>query len=83
MNTDIRPQPYSLRIEPEIRAKLEAAAKAGNRSLHAEIMMRLETSLTGNEPKQTVSDDIVQMMRQIARETALELIREELAKARN
>lgn len=34
-----------------MRKKLESAAKAGNRSLHAEIMMRLEKSLS----TQTVS----------------------------
>lgn len=41
MNIDTRPPPYSLRIDPEVRAKLEAIAKAHNRSLHAEIMTRL------------------------------------------
>lgn len=41
MNIDTRPPPYSLRIDPEVRAKLETIAKAHNRSLHAEIMMRL------------------------------------------
>jgi len=37
-------RPYPIRIPPELREKLEAAAKAGNRSLHAEIMQRLEDS---------------------------------------
>lgn len=37
-------RPYPIRIPPEMRENLEAAAKAGNRSLHAEIMSRLEES---------------------------------------
>lgn len=44
--SDERITPYPLRIPPEMREKLESAAKAGNRSLHAEIMMRLEKSLS-------------------------------------
>lgn len=43
--TEERIIPYPLRIPPEMRGKLEAAAKAGDRSLHAEIMRRLEESL--------------------------------------
>lgn len=45
MNTDNRPPPYSMRLDPDLRAKLEAVAKANGRSLHAEISMRLEASL--------------------------------------
>lgn len=76
MNDDLRPQPYSLRIDPNIRAKLEAAAKAGNRSLHAEIMMRLEASLQAEAGDSTV-EEIEDKIRQIA----LDVVREELAKA--
>lgn len=43
--SDERITPYPLRIPPEMREKLESAAKAGDRSLHAEIMRRLEDSL--------------------------------------
>lgn len=49
MNTDNRPPPYSMRLDPDLRAKLEAIAKANGRSLHAEISMRLEASLQGEE----------------------------------
>ena len=43
--SDERITPYPLRIPPEMRDKLESAAKAGNRSLHAEIIMRLEFTI--------------------------------------
>lgn len=52
MNTDNRPPPYSMRLDPDLRAKLEAIAKANGRSLHAEISIRLEASLQGEEPVQ-------------------------------
>jgi hypothetical protein len=45
MIEDTRPIPYSLRLEPETRSKLEAIAKANGRSLNAEIALRLEESL--------------------------------------
>lgn len=77
MNEDIRPQPYSLRIDQDTRAKLESAAKAGNRSLHAEIMMRLEASLQAEEGRTDSQCWTVEDMRLIARE----VVREELTKA--
>ena len=49
MNTDNRPPPYSMRLDPDLRTKLEAIAKANGRSLHAEISMRLDASLQGEE----------------------------------
>lgn len=42
-------KPYPLRMSDELRAKLEAAAKDGLRSLHAEILSRLEASFAQPE----------------------------------
>lgn len=42
-----RTTPYPLRMPDDLRYKLEIAAKEGNRSLHAEIVARLEGSLNG------------------------------------
>ncbi|WP_290425265.1 Arc family DNA-binding protein [Massilia sp. YIM B02769] len=39
-----RPSPYPIRPSAELRAKLEAAARLGGRTLHAEIIARLEQS---------------------------------------
>jgi hypothetical protein len=74
MSIDNRPQPYSLRIESGIREKLEAAAKAGNRSLHAEIMMRLESTLQADN--HTPDDRQVFTVEDVRR-----IVREELTKA--
>jgi hypothetical protein len=73
MNTDLRPAPYSIRLEPEARAKLEAIAKANGRSLNAEMILRLESTLESDSNEA----DMLERMRQIA----LEVVREELAKA--
>lgn len=34
--------PFGLRMQPELKARIEAAAKANNRSMNAEIVARLE-----------------------------------------
>lgn len=39
-------KPYPLRMPDDLREKLEAAARDGSRSLHAEILFRLESSIT-------------------------------------
>lgn len=46
-------QPYPLRLQPELRAKLEELAAENGRSLHAEIVTRLQHSL---EPGLTVKE---------------------------
>ncbi|MBB6579588.1 hypothetical protein HNP33_003702 [Comamonas odontotermitis] len=40
-------KPYPLRMPDDLRAKLEDAAKEGSRSLHAEILARLDDSFSG------------------------------------
>lgn len=40
----MRIQPYPLRISPDLRKFLESMAKAADRSLHKEIVRRLEQS---------------------------------------
>jgi len=78
MNTDLRPAPYSIRLEPEIRAKLEAIAKANGRSLNAEIVIRLDESLL-KDGDTIISTNVLTV--EDVRQIALEVIREELAKA--
>lgn len=34
--------PFGLRMQPDLKARIEAAAKANNRSMNAEIVARLE-----------------------------------------
>lgn len=54
--------PYPIRMPPDLRDRLEASARDGNRSLHAEIIARLaasyadeERGVPGNLPLKTVT----------------------------
>ena len=43
---DQRVNPYPIRLTPDLKIKLETAAKAAGRSLNAEMLLRLEASFT-------------------------------------
>jgi hypothetical protein len=73
MNEDTRPVPYSLRLEPDTRAKLEALARKHGRSLNAQIIIMLESLLYPSEKEQQVDEQLDSTVRRI--------VREELAKA--
>lgn len=45
---DKQQAPYSLRMPPEMRDALEKSAKVNRRSLNAELLLRLERSLSGS-----------------------------------
>lgn len=53
MNEERKPManipPFGLRMQPDLKAKVEDAARSNNRSLNAEIIARLEESLDGSE----------------------------------
>ena len=68
-----------MRLDPELRAQLEAAAKAAGRSLHAEISMRLEESLKGTASKITNTETALTL--EEVRRIAMEVVRQELLKA--
>jgi hypothetical protein len=50
---------YPIRPSAELRSKLEAAARAGGRSLHAEIIGRLEASFQTSETVDGLSRDVL------------------------
>ena len=82
MKEDTRPLPYSLRLEPETRAKLEAVAKANGRSLNAQIIMMLESALEHEYSNSLISklsqeNDAENLIRRIAQE----VVRDEMSKA--
>ncbi|QWF19304.1 Arc family DNA-binding protein [Lysobacter capsici] len=54
MNDRHQIKPYPLRMQEELRERLDAAAGANGRSLHAEILARLESSLSKES-----SDDLL------------------------
>lgn len=66
-------------LTPELREKLEESARTAGRSLNAEMMLRLEASFVDAVNIQSLTAAQVMEVRRIA----LELIRDELAKARN
>lgn len=72
MTEDTRPQPYSLRLEPETRAKIETLAKSNGRSLNAQIALMLDEWLAGNE---TVNSN------QLTDKDVRRIVTEELSKA--
>lgn len=68
MNEDTRPVPYSLRLEPDTRAKLEALARKHGRSLNAQIIIMLESLLYPSEKEQQVDEQLDSTVRRIVRE---------------
>lgn len=70
MIEDTRPTPYSLRLEPDTRARIEAIAKANGRSLNAQIVMMLDEWLAGTSGNESP----------VTESRVLELIRHELDK---
>lgn len=70
MNTETRPTPYPLRLEPDTRARIEAIAKASGRSLNAQIVMMLDDWLAGTSGNESP----------VTESRVLELIRLELDK---
>lgn len=58
--------PYGLRMPPELREKLEAAARQSARSLNAEIVRRLEESLEPWPRAGQASDDFQKFLQDAA-----------------
>ena len=44
--------PYPLRMDPSLRAAIEASAKSSGRSMNAEIVARLEASFSGGSSEE-------------------------------
>lgn len=61
--------PYPIRMPWELRAQLEESAKDGSRSLHAEIISRLEESLSPSSTKPLTVMDAINFLMDYSRET--------------
>lgn len=57
--------PFGLRMQPDLKAKVEDAARANNRSLNAEIIARLEESLDGNEHVWSTINDVAETLEKV------------------
>lgn len=50
--------PFGLRLQPELKRRVEEAAKASGNSLNAEIALRLEASLAADDARQGLEDQV-------------------------
>jgi hypothetical protein len=75
--------PFGLRMQPELKAKIEAAAEKNRRSINAEIHARLEESFADENNKIPVSetDAAVQVLSRMYLET-VDKIRDLLGQSR-
>lgn len=73
-----RTTPYPLRMPDELRAQLEGAAKNGSRSLHAEIVARLQATFRDPTPKHTFElvEDTAIASDEVLTPEQMELVRE-------
>ena len=58
--------PFGLRLQPDLKAKLEAAAKQNKRSLNAEISARLEASFIPRSMDDIERDSLSKLERELA-----------------
>ena len=56
------PRPYSVRLPDNLRSQLEDIAKNNNRSLHAEILLRLENSLSKSNQSDLISKSEIEKL---------------------
>lgn len=54
--------PFGLRMQPELKAQIEALAVANQRSMNSEIIARLEQSLSGESLSETVKAAVKEAM---------------------
>ncbi|WP_136474555.1 Arc family DNA-binding protein [Pseudomonas sp. DG56-2] len=63
--------PYPIRMPAELRASLEQSARDGSRSLHAEIIARLEESFRPSSGKELTVGDAINFLMACSQETGL------------
>ena len=75
-----RPPSYPLRLDDELRDRLEAAAQRRGKSLNTEIVERLVMSLLQDEQTETAPElENEQLIRRIAYEVAQQVVKQALA----
>ena len=50
--------PFGLRLQPDLKRRVEESAKASGNSLNAEIAVRLEASFVADENRQDVREEV-------------------------
>lgn len=79
--------PYGLRMPPELKEMLQASAAANNRSMNAEIVLRLENSFSYTPHNEVVLDSLTARIDRLeeaieAARVARENVREKLDEVR-
>lgn len=65
--------PYGLRMPDDLKARIQAAAEANNRSMNAEIVARLQDSFDNNHVRQIVDETFNERMSDLIEELSKEL----------
>lgn len=63
--------PYPVRMPGELRKRLDESAREGSRSLHAEIISRLEESFASRDTKQMGMGELADLLIEMGREKGL------------
>ncbi|WP_047297600.1 Arc family DNA-binding protein [Pseudomonas fluorescens] len=63
--------PYPVRMPGELRKRLDESAREGSRSLHAEIISRLEESFASRDLKQMGMGELADLMIEMGKEKGL------------
>ena len=86
MTTDNRPVPFSLRIEPTMREKIENLARANSRSVNSQIVWMLDAYLDSGLPSfeeidEPTKEEFKKIAREVFEEEVRQMVKEKLAKA--
>lgn len=65
--------PYPIRMPAELRAELEQSAKDGSRSLHAEIISRLEDSFLPQRPASVDIPEAIRLLMQVCEDRGVKV----------
>jgi len=63
--------PYPVRMPSELRKRLDESAREGSRSLHAEIISRLEESFASRDTKQLGMGELADLLIEMGRQKGL------------
>lgn len=58
--------PFGLRLQPDLKRRVEEAAKASGNSLNAEIAVRLEASFAADDVRQGLGDQVQALKQEMA-----------------
>lgn len=57
--------PFGLRLQPDLKRRVEEAARASGNSLNAEIAVRLEVSFAADDNRQEVREEVAMLRNEV------------------